>query len=247
MKFFFQGFVCIAFLSGTVIANGQKMTWTTNSDQARTLAMEGAHHLMNVEYQEAYDDFGQALKLDPDFTVALALMSNLNRGTTSEEFAKKAVESSKDKTEGEKLFVSLLDTSLTQDQRSETWSKLHDMFPDGKFVSYLFVVTRKTPDEQFNAALDYSKKFPDEPAIYNYLAYQCLQVKKDTAKAKEYFEKYLAMYPDGYNPYDSMGEFYLDTGDTADAKKYYEMSLEKYPFNVSSIEALEKINNTSGK
>ena len=49
------------------------------------------------------------------------------------------------------------------------------------------------------------------------------------------------MYPDGCNPYDSMGEFYLDTGDTANAEKYYKMALEKYPFNVSSVEAVEKI------
>ena len=41
------------------------------------------------------------------------------------------------------------------------------------------------------------------------MAYLILQVKKDTATAKPYFEKYIAMYPDGCNPYDSMGEFYL--------------------------------------
>ena len=68
-----------------------------------------------------------------------------------------------------------------------------------------------------------------------------LQVKKDTAAAKQLFEKYITMYPDGCNPYDSMGEFYLDTGDTANAEKYYKLALEKYPFNISSIEALEKI------
>ena len=59
--------------------------------------------------------------------------------------------------------------------------------------------------------------------------------------AKQNLEKYIALYPDGCNPYDSMGEFYLDTGDTTNAEKYYKMALEKYPFNISSVEAVEKI------
>lgn len=49
------------------------------------------------------------------------------------------------------------------------------------------------------------------------------------------------MYRDGCNSYDSMGEFYLNTGDKAHAKKYYTLALEKYPFNISSVEVLKKI------
>src|SRR5689334_15691758 len=104
------------------------------------------------------------------------------------------------------------------------------MFPDGEIVGSIYVQTRATPEERFAAAQEYIKKFPNQPAMYNTIAYYYMLDKKDNAMAKQNFEKYIALYPDGSNPYDSMGEYYLDTGDTANAEKYYNMSLEKYPF-----------------
>ena len=65
--------------------------------------------------------------------------------------------------------------------------------------------------------------------------------------AKQNFEKYISLYPNGSNPYDSMGEFYLITGDTANARKYYNMSLEKYPFSNSSVNAIQKMNDDKKK
>lgn len=59
--------------------------------------------------------------------------------------------------------------------------------------------------------------------------------------------KNISLYPDGCNPYDSMGEFYLNTEDTTNAEKYYKMALEKYPFNSSSVDALQKINDAKKK
>lgn len=236
------GFGCLCLLLITLPGIAQKMTWTTKSDAARDLAISGAHHLMNVEFPLAYNDLSQALKLDPDFTDALVLMSNLNYGQTRKDFAERAMKSAADKTEGEKMFASLLDTSLKQAQRQDIWAKLHTMFPDGAFIGHIYVISRSDKDESFNAAQEYIKKFPDEPGMYNIIAYYYLQNKKDTAMAKQYFEKYLSLYPDGCNPYDSMGEFYLDTGDTANAKKYYRMALEKYPFYNSALNALQKIN-----
>jgi tetratricopeptide (TPR) repeat protein len=230
-----------------VVLSAQQMTWTTKSDAARDLALSGAHHLMNAEFAQSYDDFSQAVKLDPDFTVALTFMTGLSYGESKTAYRAKVQSSLEGKTEGEKLFASTVDPANNRKDNSETWAKLHAMFPDGSVIGYVYVMSRLTPEEQMNAAEEYMKNFPDEPAIYNYMAYTNLQVKKDTAAAKEFFEKYLALYPEGCNSYDSMGEFYLDTGDTANAKKYYGLALEKYPFNMSSIEALQKINHPDGK
>ena len=36
---------------------------------------------------------------------------------------------------------------------------------------------------------------------------------RDKEKAKSLFEEYIELYPNGYNPYDSMGEFYYNEGD----------------------------------
>ena len=74
-----------------------------------------------------------------------------------------------------------------------------------------------------------------------------MQNKKDNAKAKENFDRYISMYPEGSNPYDSMGEYYLNIGDTANSEKYYRMSLEKYPFTVSSVNAVQKFDDNKKK
>jgi tetratricopeptide (TPR) repeat protein len=218
------------------------MTWTTKSEAAKKLADEGSNDFMNIERPQAYEKFKQALDIDPNFTVALVFMSNLTEGETKKAYSKRALKSAETKTEGEKLFASLVKEELTPEARQDIWEKLHNMFPDGGMINNFYVVTRATPEERFKAAQDYIKKFPDKPWMYNTIAYYYMLDKKDMDKAKECFEKYIALYPKGYNPYDSMGEYYMAAGDVANAKKYYTMAVEKYPFSNSSVEALQKIN-----
>jgi Tfp pilus assembly protein PilF len=223
------------------------MKWTTSSPKALDIALKGAFHLMNLETIQAYDDFTEALKLDPNFTEPLVFMTNMSRGETRKAYRERAIKSAANKTEGEKLFVTLIDENTTQEKNRNIWAKLHEMFPDGGMIGYYYVVTRATPEERFAAAEDYIKKFPDNPGMYNLIAYYYMLDKKDNEMAKKNFEKYIALYPDGINPYDSMGEFYMTTGDMKNAEKYYMMALEKYPYNRSSLDALQKINDAKPK
>lgn len=220
----------------------KNMTWTTKSGKARELATKGVNHMMNLELPQAYEYVKQALDLDPDFTVALVFMANLSSGAIKNAYSAKAIKSSANKTEGEKLFASLMDTGVTQDSRRNVWAKLYNMFPDEKMMGVYYLFTRATPAEQFTVGQELVKKFPTEVALYNIMGYLYLQEKKDTATAKTYFEKYIAMYPEGCNPYDSMGEFYFLTGDMENSEKYYNIALEKYPFNASSTDKLKEIN-----
>ena len=223
-------------------ASGKKtLTWTTKSMEADALAQKGADYFMNVEQPQAYDCFTKALKLDPNFTIPLVYMAFMSTGETKKAYTEKALKSAANKTEGEKLFASLVDEKSTPESRRETWAKLREMFPDGAMIGTGYVNSRATPEEQLVAAEEYVKKFPDKPWMYNTLGYLYLNVKKDNALAKQNFEKYIELYPEGYNPYDSMGEFYLLTGDKENSEKYYTKALEKYPFANSSIVALEKI------
>jgi Tfp pilus assembly protein PilF len=223
------------------------MTWTTKSEEAKKLADEGVALFMNIEMPQAYEKLKKAVELDPNFTVALVFLANLSRGETKKEYAKRALASAENKTEGEKLFASTLKEGATQETNREVWAKLHEMFPDGGMIGNYYVVTRATPEERFAAAQEYIAKFPDHAPMYNVLAYYYMLDKKDMAKAKECFEKYIQLYPNGYNPYDSMGEYYLNAGDVANSKKYYTMAVEKYPFSTSSVEALQKINDNAKK
>jgi tetratricopeptide (TPR) repeat protein len=228
----------------SIMTFAQKMTWTSTSDAAREKALRGAHHFINVEFPQAYQDFSEAITLDPDFTVALVFMSNLTRGEVRKAYAERALKSAANKTEGEKMFASLVDPESTPASGAETMARLHKMFPNGAVIDWFYVQSRPTSEERIDAAEEAVNKFPNEPAMFNMMGYIAMQDKKDNDKAKTYFEKYISMYPEGYNPYDSMGEFYLNVGDTTNSKKYYMLSLEKYPFNNSSINALQKINGT---
>ena len=241
MKNFIGSMLALLIVSFAISATAQQMTWTTKSNEAKDIAFDGAHHMMNAEFAQAYDDFMTSVKLDPDFTVPLVFLANLTTGDTRKSYAAKALSSAANKTEGEKLFASIVDSTLTREQRQEVWNKLHSMFPDGAMLGHFYVVTRPTADERLAAAQEYIKKFPDEAGMYNTIAYFYMQDKKDNTMAKQYLDKYLAMYPDGCNPYDSMGEYYLNVGDNDNSEKYYKLALEKYPFNISSLEALEKI------
>ena len=241
MRKFTGLFLPVIILFIGIPAFSQKMTWTTKSDAAKEFAMNGADHYMNAEFERSYNDFSTALGLDPDFTVALVFMTNLTTGETRKAYAQKALKSAANKTDGEKLFASTVDEKNTTESRREIWGKLHAMFPDGAMLANIYVQTRATPDEQFAAAQDFIKKFPDQPSMYNTIAYYYMLNKKDNTLAKQNFEKYISMYPDGSNPYDSMGEFYLRTSDTTNAEKYYKLALEKYPFTNSSLNAMEKI------
>ena len=60
--------------------------------------------------------------------------------------------------------------------------------------------------------------------------------RKDIAKAKLLFEEYIKLYPNGYNPYDSMGEFYYNEGDLDKAKTFYNKAVENY-FGASTANA----------
>jgi tetratricopeptide (TPR) repeat protein len=221
--------------------NKKMMTWTTKSKEADALAKKGSDYFLNIEHPQAYDCFTKALQLDPNFTVPLVFMSFMTIGETKKAFADRALKSAANKTEGEKLFATLVDAKGTEESRREVWTKLHEMFPDGAMIGTGYVNSRATPDERLAAAQEYLQKFPDRPWMYNTLGYIYMLDKKDNEMARKNFEKYIQMYPEGYNPYDSMGEFYLTTGDQANAEKYYTKALEKYPFSNSSVVALEKI------
>ncbi|UEG48871.1 hypothetical protein LK994_09500 [Ferruginibacter lapsinanis] len=221
---------------------------TTKSKAAKEMALKGVNHFLNIEFASAYEDFSDALKLDPEFTFAQVFMSFLTTGETAKSYAKKALKSAKNKTEGEKLFASLVDEkNNSREAGTEIWSKLHKMYPDCNLSQNFYVVTRASADERFAAAQEYIKKYPKDAWMYNTIAYYYMNEKKDMESAKTNFEKYIALYPKGSNPYDSMGEYYLNNGDLENAEKYYTKSLEIYPFSTSSLNALEKIKTEKNK
>ena len=242
-KHFISLLSIVAFSLFTINAQAQKktMTWTSSSEKAKTLCGEGVDHFFNVEFAQAYEKIKAALELDSNFTVALVFMTNLTQGDLRKKYMEKVTKSLNGKTEGEKLFASTAAEGSTFEKNKETFAKLYKMFPDGNMLGAFYTFNQNDPEEQFKAYEAYHKKFPKQAWVLNFMGYYYMGLKKDMAMAKKYFQMYIDAYPEGFNPYDSMGEYYFNTGDMENSTKYYQMSLQKYPFNNSSINKLADI------
>lgn len=55
------------------------------------------------------------------------------------------------------------------------------------------------------------------------------------------FRVNVEMFPDAFNPYDSLGEAYLARGDTAQAITNYTRSVDLNPGNTGGIEVLRRL------
>ena len=96
------------------------MNWTTKSKEAKKFYATGLYHMINVEREQAYQDFKAAVEADPQFTLPLAFLANLSAGETKKTFAKRAQASASNKSEGDVLFASLTDEKSTPESRQQT-------------------------------------------------------------------------------------------------------------------------------
>ncbi len=76
--------------------------------------------------------------------------------------------------------------------------------------------------------------------LLNQKGYQYLRV-NDVARAVGIFRICVALFPDSWNAYDSLGEAYLAAGESDKAKVNYRRSLELNPRNGNAIEKLKEL------
>ncbi len=91
-----------------------------------------------------------------------------------------------------------------------------------------------------NISTKMGASFLPPESVINSLAYQSIQ-NNDTAKAIEFFQINIDLYPDSYNVYDSMGEAWMDKGDYKKAIAYYERSLALNPNNQNGKDRIKKM------
>ncbi len=107
----------------------------------------------------------------------------------------------------------------------------------------------KTANEKGGAAAaaEYRKLKSANSAMYNFaeselntLGYQLLRGNK-TDDAIEIFKLNVEMFPNGFNPYDSLGEAYLKAGNKELALVNYKKSVELNPENLAGTQMIKKI------
>lgn len=81
--------------------------------------------------------------------------------------------------------------------------------------------------------------------VLNTLGYRLLRSERIDA-AIEVFKLNVEEYPDAFNPYDSLGEAYMEAGELELAIEYYEKSLELNPDNTNAVTMLERIRGQMG-
>lgn len=145
------------------------------------------------------------------------------------------------------MFVSTLDIPWGPDGRDkwrESWAKMNELAYDGPFVNMNYARTIEGPEAQiaYYEKLLAREEMKDRGTgyIHNMLGYLYYRTDRKE-KAKSHFEKYIELRPDGYNPYDSMGEFYKNEGDYKKALEYYKMAVSMYPMANNANEEVEDL------
>ena len=235
--------------------DGKYIQWSGENEVANAMVGKGIFHFLNIEREKAYSFFAGSLEVDSTLFASHVVLAWLTPNGEADEMHKsKARELVKGKNENSNLMVSLLDINLPAGEerrakRHEIWSKMHEIEPDGRFIHYYYAITKPTSQERIDeleVLLDNNKNSGSWYAhILNMLGY--LHYGEDEkASAKSYFDKYLEAYPEGYNPPDSMGEFYFNEKEYETALKYYENALDKYPFSVPATNKVKEINELLG-
>ncbi len=235
--------------------DGKYIQWSGENEVANAMVGKGIFHFLNIEREKAYSFFAGSLEVDSTLFASHVVLAWLTPNGEADEMHKsKARELVKGKNENSNLMVSLLDINLPagkerRAKRHEIWSKMHEIEPDGRFIHYYYAITKPTSQkriDELEVLLDNNKNSGSWYAhILNMLGY--LHYGEDEkASAKSYFDKYLEAYPEGYNPPDSMGEFYFNEKEYETALKYYENTRDKFPFSVSATNKIKEINELLG-
>ena len=176
------------------------------------------------------------------------VLANLSGGEKRELHTAAAKKHVEGKNEVSKLFVSTLDLDWQEEGAAEKnralWAKMNELAFDGGFVNFRYAMSRKDVKEQISEleklAAKNDKKGRSNAHIHNILGYmQYAEGNKE--KAKAHFDKYLELRPNGYNAYDSMGEYYFNEGDMETALTYYKKARMHYPAARSANNKIEEI------
>jgi len=247
-------------------STGDYIQWQSDNDFANEMTNAGMEYLYNFEYDKSMVFFEKALEYDPSLFGPHVVLAGfaVNGSDKQKMHIEKAKENVEDNNETSKLFVKLLDNPrepfwpLGNKGSHELWKKMREIEPKGKLIHYYFAFTKPTNEEVIDElnillkeivekegdneslAVSGDHSFMEAP-IYNSLGYLHYWI-GEKEKSKEYFEKYIDAYPNGYNSYDSMGEWYFNEKDYESALTYYKKAREINPRAMSANNKIRNIN-----
>ncbi len=210
--------------------SASKMPVTTDSELARELYETGMLAFDQIKFELAYQNLEMALKEDPDFFMAyfwIYFMSD----KSSKKVAEKALQSQSELNDGEKeiktAFKYLLDG---QDDKVVSHLQIAvDLYPMDPhihkilyMVQFQYLKDMEGAVESINRAIE---AIPGFAPAYNHLGYALMELERYD-QAEKALDTYIRLSPDIANPYDSKGDFFMNTGQYEDAYDSYMKAFE---------------------
>ncbi|MCM3881377.1 MAG: tetratricopeptide repeat protein [Vicinamibacterales bacterium] len=211
---------------------------TSKSPEAIEFFKKGRDLADNIRFAEAAAAFGQALKADPDFALAIAYngivtpgprgLSYLEQASTKASATPAPGSKAQPVSKAERLFIeaSLAGRRGEFAKSEDLWKQTTEAAPND-WRALIGRGGQLSADEKYSEAIETLNRalaINDKSGpTYNTLAYAYL-AQGDTAPAIEALKRYVALSPNEPNPHDSLGEALMASGDLPGAEAEFKQA-----------------------
>ena len=206
---------------------------TSKSAEAVDHFKKGRDFADNLRSPEAAQEFDQALKLDPDFALALAYRGTVTPGPEGAKEMEEAGAKAASVSKPEQLFIGALVADRHNDfaKADDLWKQAADTVPTdwrvhmGRGLHYYTEEKYAEAIDAFNKATSIN---PDAGPAYNMIGYAHL-FQGEAGPAVDALKKYASLAPNEPNPQDSLGEALMADGKFADAEAAFRKAISLSP------------------
>lgn len=253
MKSLIGNMMFILFLLTAPIVQAQhvdEMPVTSKSQKALKLYQEGIQELRDVHEQQAFKLFKEAVDIDstffmPNYMLAVTNIMFLNNREDYQVYYQNAVRTNDQLNKGELLMQLALEKLGVDSAANVTYlgTQLVELYPKS-FAAHeilaeyqYFAKDYDGMDRTLNSMLDLGRY---QAPVYNWLGYNYMNMNK-MDKARDAFEKYIALAPENPNSYDSMGDYLMAMKEYQKAYEHYMKAykMDSVNFKISHEKALK--------
>jgi Flp pilus assembly protein TadD len=206
---------------------------SSKSPEAITQMKEGEQLLENLRPVDAAAKFNDALKLDPNFAFARALLGQATQGPAGLKEIETAANAASSLPEAERTLIEGMRATRSGEpgKAVEAYRKVTELAP-GDWRGHRYLGQQLMGDEKYADAVQALKKAtelnPQAGGAHNMLGYAALQ-QGDASGAVTAFTEYARIVPQEPNPQDSLGEALLAAGKFTEAEAAFRKAAELSP------------------
>ena len=224
--------------------------WTSESDEAKSAFNMGMWQLYNLEWEQANESFSSAIEQDESFALAYAMRARThflmqNQSSGAEDLDIAVSMSINASAEEKKMILALYnDNQLGTNSFNQVVERLVVRYPNDSFLrmeSIFATMSDIGPDMIIRRGKELYTMNPNFTPALNIMGYAYMQ-KDEMDLAKKTLQEQVRRQAGKANPYDSLGDYYLEVNNNATALKYFEqsskMGLKASESKVDSLKSL---------